>query len=83
MERAVLTADPVTPDVLRDYLDGRLSQFERQRIERAVQEDREIAQAIRMIKEGTEVIRARLELQEEIPVEWLAIISRWDLPVKS
>ena len=32
-----------------------------------------------MIQEGTEIIRARLDLDDEIPVEWLAIISRWNL----
>ena len=80
---AMLTTDHVTPDVLRDYLEGQLSEFERQRVERAIRDDYEIARAFRMIREGTEVIRARLDLDEEVPVDWLAIISRWDLSAKS
>jgi anti-sigma factor RsiW len=72
----------VTPDVLRDYLEGRLSDLERERVELAIRDDQEITRAFQMIREGTDVLRARLELNEEIPAEWLSIISRWDLPQK-
>jgi anti-sigma factor RsiW len=73
----------VTPDVLRDYLDGRLSVFEGQQVEQAIRDDQEIARAFEMIREGMEVIRARVEVEKEVPPEWVTIISRWDLKGRS
>jgi anti-sigma factor RsiW len=83
MEFVLATTSEVTPDVLRDYLEDRLSGFERQRIERVIRNDQEVARAFKMIREGTEVIRERLKLDEEVPPEWLAVISRWDLRGKT
>jgi anti-sigma factor RsiW len=83
MEFALAATREVTPDVLRDYLEDRLSGFERRRIERAIRDDQEVAHAFKKIREGAEVIRERLEIDEEVPPEWLAVISRWDLRGKS
>jgi hypothetical protein len=83
VEYAVPTrTNEVTADVLRDYLERRLNDFERHRVEHAIRDDKEIARAFQMIQEGTQIIRARLDLDVEVPVEWLAIISRWDLSGK-
>jgi hypothetical protein len=52
--------------------------FERQRIEHAIRDDPDIARAFQMIREGTEVMRTRLDLDAEIPIEWLTTMSRWE-----
>jgi anti-sigma factor RsiW len=69
----------VPADVLRDYLADELSDFERQRVERAIRDDAETASAVEIIGNGEKKIRDRLELNEEIPAAWLAIVSRWEL----
>jgi anti-sigma factor RsiW len=74
----VPTATKITADLLHDYLSGGLSESERQRVERAIRDDPEITRAFEMIRTGANVLRKRLQLPTDIPVEWLAIISRWE-----
>ena len=68
----------VTADLLQDFLTGKLNDEERRRVERAIKDDRRIAAMLEIMRARTEIMRASLELESEIPADWLAILGRWE-----
>jgi hypothetical protein len=69
----------MTADVLRDYMLGRLSGTERQRVRDRLRVDPHLRGALRRLRNTTVRVRARLgrvDAVQQLPREWLTIVAR-------